>query len=102
MASLRTFIIAAAALGALFSSITARADHVSAETFGYSGVPVEELLQGGAPSSINTTQIVWGSSLTLNPISIAAGGSLTVRLTDIEWPEALARLDLLVTDLNNV
>lgn len=101
----RTFKFAAVAslvLGLFATSMAARAEHVPAETPWFSGVPLEALVKGPAGSSINTSQLVWGTSLSVNALSAASAGTLTVRLTDIEWPRALSSLSLLVTDLNGL
>ena len=94
--------VAALMLGLFTTSMAARAGHVEAETPWFSGVPLESLVKGPASSSINTTQLVWGTSLSVNALSTSSAGQLTVRLTDIEWPEALQSLSLLVTDLNGL
>lgn len=95
--------IASAVLGLFATSMAARAEHVQAETPWFSGVPLQSLVQGPAGSSINSTQLVWGTSLTVNALSAASAGTLTVRLTDIKWPQApLASLSMLVTDLNGL
>lgn len=101
----RTFkfaAIASAVLGLFATSMAARAEHVRAETPWFSGAPLECLVKGPAGSSINSTQLVWGTSLSVNALSAASAGTLTVRLTDIEWPYALSSLSLLVTDLNGL
>lgn len=94
--------IASAVLGLFATSMAARAEHVQAETPWFSGVPLQSLVQGPAGSSINSTQLVWGTSLSVNALSAASAGTLTVRLTDIEWPQPLSSLSLLVTDLNGL
>jgi len=94
--------IASLVLGLFATSMAARAEHVQAETPWFSGLPLESLVKGPAGSSINTTQLVWGTALSVNALSAASAGTLTVRLTDIEWPEALSSLTMLVTDLNGL
>lgn len=89
-------------VGAFATSMAARAGHVEAETPWYSGVPLESLVQGVASDSINTTQLVWGTSLSVSALSTSSAGQLIVSLTDIAWPEALESLSLLVTDLNGI
>ena len=101
----RSFKFAAVAslvLGLFATSMAARAEHVQAETPWYSGVPLESLVKGPAGSSINSTQLVWGTSLSVNSLATTSAGQLTVKLTDIVWPEALTSLSLLVTDLNGL
>lgn len=87
-------------LGAM--SFAARADYVPAHTPTYAGVPLPELARQGPLSSINTTNVVWGSSLSVYSLAASSAGQLTVRLSDIAWPDALSSLSLLVTDLNTV
>lgn len=94
--------IVSLAAAALTSSMAVRAEHVQAETPWFSGVPLESLAGGAISSSINTTQLVWGTSLTVNALAATGRGQVSVRLTDIGWPEALQSLSLLVTDLNGL
>lgn len=94
--------IASMMVGALSMSVAAHAEHVQAESPWFSGVPLESLVKGPAGTSINTTQLVWGTSLSVNALTASGPGQLTVSLTDIEWPEALQSLSLLVTDLNGM
>jgi hypothetical protein len=86
----------------MMSSIAVRAEHVQADTPWFSGVPLQSLTKGPAGSTINSTQLVWGTSLTVNSLAATGRGSVTVRLTDIEWPQALQSVSVLVTDLNNM
>jgi hypothetical protein len=85
----------------MMSSMVARAEHVQADTPWYSGVPLQSLAKGPAGSTINSTQLVWGTSLTVSSLAASGRGSLNVRLTDIEWPQSLQSVSVLVTDLNN-
>lgn len=94
-------IVSLASLG-LMSSIAARAEHVQADTPWYSGVPLQSLAKGPVGTSINSSQLVWGTSLTVNSLAATGKGFVTVRLTDIEWPQTLQSVSLLVTDLNDV
>lgn len=94
--------VAALVLGLFTTSMAARAEHVQAETPWFSGVPLESLVKGPASSSINSTQLVWGTSLSVSALSTTSSGQLTVRLNDIGWPDPLQSLSLLVTDLNGM
>lgn len=94
--------IASLMVGALAISMAARAEHVQAETPWYSGVPLASLAKDPAGSSINTSQLVWGTSLSVNALSTTSKGVVTVRLADIAWPDALQSVSLLVTDLNGL
>ena len=86
----------------LMSSIAARAEHVQADTPWFSGVPLQSLAKGPISSSLNSSQLVWGTSLTVNSLAATGRGFVTVHLTDIEWPQTLQSVSLLVTDLNNL
>jgi hypothetical protein len=93
--------IVSLATAAMTGSIAAHAEHVQAETPWFSGVPLESLA-GGVSNSVNATQLVWGTSLTVNALASTGRGQLSVRLTDIGWPEALQSMSVLVTDLNGM
>jgi hypothetical protein len=95
------FAIISLVATALMSSIAVRAEHVQAETPWYSGVPLQSLAKGPAGGTINSTQLVWGTSLTVSALAATGRGSLNVRLTDIEWPQSLQSVSVLVTDLND-
>lgn len=97
----KAMLSAAVALG-LFGMSAARAEYVPCETPFASGIPLASLAQQVSGTSIDTTQLVWGTSLSVSSMSVAGPGTLTVKLADIEWPEALSSLDLLVTDLNGL
>lgn len=83
-------------------SFSAQADYVPAHTPAYAGVPLPTLVKEGPLSSINTTNVVWGSSLSVYSLAAQGAGQWTVRLSDIAWPDALSSLSLLVTDLSNI
>lgn len=100
--TLKFAAVASLVLGLFTTSMAARAEHVEAETPWFSGVPLESLVEGPASDSISSTMVVWGTSLSVSALSTTSAGQLTVRLTDIEWPEALSSLSLLVTDLNGL
>jgi hypothetical protein len=82
-------------------SLAARAEQVSGATPLFAGVPFQSLAGAGG-SSINTTQLVWGTSLTVNSLSTGGFGQVNVQLRDIGWPAPLSELTLLVTDLDNI
>lgn len=88
-------------LGLFTTSMAARAENVQAETPWFSGVPLQSLSHGPV-SSINTTQLVWGTSLSVNALSAPGAGHVTVKLNDIQWPDALSSLSMLVTDLDGM
>lgn len=82
----------------------ARADYVPVETPFTQGAPLKSLLQASTAggSSLNTTQVVWGTSLTVNQLSLPSAGVLSIKLSDIGWTESLSSLSFLVTDLDSV
>jgi hypothetical protein len=92
--------IASLVLGLFTMSMAARAEHVQAETPWFSGVPLESLVKGPIGDSINSTIVLWGTSLSVNALSAPSAGQVTVKLTDFEFPSPLQSLSLLVTDLN--
>lgn len=94
--------VASLVLGLFATSMAARAEHVQAQTPYFSGVPLEQLVKGPYGESVNSTQLVWGTSLSVSALQISRQGTLTVSLTDIEWPSALSSLSLLVTDLTGI
>jgi hypothetical protein len=94
--------IASMAIGLFSLTTAARAEHVQAETPWFSGVPLESLVSGVAGTSISASQLVWGTSLSVNALTASGAGQLSIRLADIKWPEELQSLSLLVTDLNNM
>lgn len=103
--SLRRFCThAAVALGVFALSATARAEYVQCEIPFTAGAPLQSLVQGAphSGSSFNNTQLVWGTSLNVNSLSLGSAGRLNVSLKDIGWPEALESLTLLVTDLDGM
>lgn len=95
----------AAVVATIFAAIactTARAEHVQGETPFFAGVPLDSLVRGAPASSINSTRLVWGTSLTVDALSLGSRGTLSISLSDIEWPAALSTLTLLVTDLDGM
>lgn len=99
---IRWVAIASLSVASMTGSMLAQAEHVKAETPWYSGVPLESLAGGVISSAINSTQLVWGTSLSVNALAATSRGQVTVRLADIGWPQQLDSLSLLVTDLNGL
>jgi len=93
---------AAIVLAAVGISSAARAEYVLGESPFSGGAPLQSLVTGAAGTSLNNTQLVWGTSLSVNALSLPSAGKLTVKLADIGWPEALTSLTVLVTDLNGI
>ncbi|MFC4308002.1 VPLPA-CTERM sorting domain-containing protein [Steroidobacter flavus] len=92
--------VASLVLGLFTMSMAARAEHVQAETPWFSGVPLESLVKGPIGDSINSTIVLWGTSLSVNALSTSGPGQVTVKLTDYEFASPLKSLSMLVTDLN--
>lgn len=90
--------------GALSLSTAAHAEYVNMESPFEQGAPLQSLLQGSTPggTSIRTTQLVWGTSLAVNSLSLPSAGIVSIKLTDIQWTETLDSLSLLITDLDNL
>jgi hypothetical protein len=99
-----TFLVPFVLLLGMLALSSARAEYVQCDTPFFQGAPLQSLLKGGAPggSSLNNTQLVWGTSLSVNALTLPGAGTLTIKLKDIGWPEALNSLSLLVTDLDGV
>lgn len=94
--------VASLVLGLFTTSMAAHAEHVKAETPWFSGVPLESLVKGPASDSISSTMLVWGTSLSVHALTTTGTGQLTVRLTNVGFPDPLKSLSLLVTDLNGL
>ncbi|HEY4366963.1 MAG TPA: VPLPA-CTERM sorting domain-containing protein [Steroidobacteraceae bacterium] len=92
---------AAIVLAAIGISTAAHAEYVTGES-PFAGAPLQSLVNGMGGTSINSTQFVWGSSLSVNALSLPSAGKVSIKLDDIAWPEALQSLTLLVTDLNGI
>src|SRR5262245_32129306 len=99
---LKLLAVLSLAAGAMNFAPVASAEHVDAQSPYFSGVPLQSLVHGTAGTSINTTQLVWGTSLSVHALAFGGAGTLNVRLTDIGWPEALTSLTVLVTDLDGL
>lgn len=97
----RMFGCLALLAGTLSLSLSAHAEYVAMESAFNQGAPLPSLATGGG-SSLRTTQLVWGSSLAVNSLSLPSAGVLTVKLNDIGWTETLDSLSLLVTDQDNL
>lgn len=88
--------------GAACFSTGAHADYVAGETPSWQGAPLTSFVQGSPSSSLNQSIVVRGGSLIVNQFSLPSSGTLTIRLSDIKWPDALSSLSFLVTDLDNM
>ncbi|MBB6091248.1 hypothetical protein HNQ60_000094 [Povalibacter uvarum] len=100
--SFRRLAASVALMFGLALSIQARADFVSSGTSPFQGAPLTALMQGSGSSSLNNTQLVWGSSLSAHTLTVDTAGTVSVRLKDLGWPESLQSLQLLVTDFNGL
>jgi len=92
----------AIAIAAIGVSSAAHAEYVQGESPFSGGAPLQSLVSGTAGTSLNNTQLVWGTSLSVNALALPSAGTVNVSLKDIGWPEALQSLTVLVTDLNGI
>jgi hypothetical protein len=99
---LKTIAVLSLTVSALGASATASAEYVEAQTPFFGGVPLESLVKEPITGSIRSTQLVWGTDLSVKALNLGSAGHLTVQLADIGWPEALGTLSLLVTDLDGL
>lgn len=85
----------------LAMSLTAHAEYVGSSPF--QGAPLSSLKGTAAGSaSLNSTQLVWGTSLNINTLATTEAGTLTIKLEDLGWPDPLQSLKILVTDLDGI
>jgi hypothetical protein len=94
--------VAVLGAAALFSA-SANAEYVAAESPSWQGMPLTSYIQPGSgpSSSINSSIVVKGSSLIVNELALPSAGTLTIKLSDIKWPDTLQSLTFMVTDLKN-
>ncbi|MET0498693.1 MAG: VPLPA-CTERM sorting domain-containing protein [Steroidobacteraceae bacterium] len=95
-----TLCVALLAGSATLSS-GAHAEYVAGETPNWQGAPLTSYVQGSPSASLNQSIVVRGTSLIVNQLDLPSAGVLTIRLSDIKWPDALSALSFLVTDLDN-
>ena len=91
----------AVVLAAVGISSVAHAEFVLGES-PFAGAPLQSLASVGGGTSLNNTQLVWGTNLSVNALSLPSAGTVTVDLKDMGWPDALQSLTVLVTDLNGI
>lgn len=95
--------IASLLAGALALSLPARAEYVQCETPHFGGVPSDFFGKGSKHgSSLNAPVVVHGASLRVDSLQLTSAGSLTIRLGDLQFPQPLEQLSLLVTDLHGI
>jgi hypothetical protein len=100
---LKVFAVASFLAGALALSSMARAEFVQCDTPRFEGVPQSLFTKGaGHGAGLNSEVIVHGTSLRVDSLSFASAGSLSIRLSDFQFPEPLETLSLLVTDLDGI
>ena len=83
----------------------ARAEYVQAQTPFLEGVPSTSVLTSQASMSgrmFGRPSVVWGTSLRVDSLWAPGAGALTIQLSDLEFPNALQSLSLLVTDLHGL
>lgn len=80
-----------------------RADYVQAQTPFSEGAPPALFTHGGSSGSLfGRPNVVWGTSLRVDSLSLPSSGTLSITLSDLQFPQALDSLSLLVTDLNGL
>lgn len=94
----------AVVFGAFALCSAAHAEYVQCETPFTAGAPFKSLMQHGANvgSSLDSTKFVWGTDLNVNTLSLPSAGTVSIKLQDFAWPEALETMTLLVTDLHGI
>lgn len=81
----------------------ARADYVQAQTPFLEGAPQSQLTLGSVAGSLfGRPVVVWGTSLKVDSLWLPGAGTLSIQLSDLQFPEALQSLSLLVTDLHGL
>lgn len=95
--------IAAALLAVTLLPSLSRAEYVQAQTPFLEGAPPAQLLRNDASGALfDRPNVVWGTSLRIDSLALPGAGSLSIRLSDLQFPEALQSLSLLVTDLHGI
>lgn len=90
------------ALAALLPGVS-RAEYVQAQTPFSQGAPAAHFAQGGFSGSLfGRPTVAWGTSLRVDSLSLSSPGTLSIRLSDLNFPQPLESLSLLVTDLNGL
>jgi len=91
------------ALAALLPGVS-RADYLQAHTpFDAGAPPAAMFSQGSASGSLfGRPNVVWGSSLRVDSLSLSSRGSVTIQLRDLHFPLGLDSLSMLVTDLHGL
>jgi len=94
---------AALVLAALLPGVS-HADYVQAQTPFEQGAPAALFSQGSSSSAslFGRPNVVWGTSLRIDSLALSSKGTLTIQLRDLQFPQALDSLSLLVTDLHGV
>lgn len=57
---------------------------------------------GTGVSELDQTEFVWGANFVLETLSLPSAGTLTLTLSDLEWPMPLKSMDLWLTDFGDV
>jgi hypothetical protein len=76
---------------------SARAENVMGQTPSFAGLP-----PGGSQAMFGRPQVVWGSALRVGSLDVGRAGTLSITLGDLDFPNPLQSLSLLVTDLHGV
>jgi hypothetical protein len=82
---------------------SAQAEHVQAQTPVFAGLSADLLTKGLAQRSLfNRPIVVDGASLRVDSLEAQSAGTWSLTLADLDFPEPLESLSLLVTDLNGI
>ncbi len=99
----RLLVAACALAGALSLSGVARAERMPAQTPFLEGLSAAQFTGGSAQESLfGRPLMVWGTSLRVDSLWLPGAGTLSVRLSDLNFPAPLDTLSLLVTDLDGL
>ena len=100
---LQLLVAASMLAGALSTSGVARAEQVPAQTPFLEGLPTSQLHGGSSQGSLfGRPVVVWGTSLSVDSLSLSGAGTLSIKLSDLNFPQPLDALSLLVTDLDGI
>ena len=89
--------------GVISVSSAARADQVAAQTPFLEGLSASQLSGGSSQGSLfGRPVVVWGTSLSVDSLWLPGAGTLSIKLSDLNFPQSLDALSLLVTDLDGL
>lgn len=101
--ALKLLVAASVVTGMISVSGVARAEQVAAQTPFLEGLSASQLIGGSGHGSLfGRPSVVWGTSLTVDSLWLPRAGMLSIRLSDLQFPQPLDALSLLVTDLDGL